>query len=72
MVVHQDSLWNWGMQQLGNGLLTLLLLFSTWQPTAADAMNVSSHVSQIMKAQACVGDHEETLSSVQTWCMLIQ
>ena len=21
MVVHQDSLWNWGMQQLGNGLL---------------------------------------------------
>ena len=22
MVVHQDSFWNWDMQQLGNGLLT--------------------------------------------------
>ena len=24
MVVHQDSLWNWGMQQLGNGLLSVV------------------------------------------------
>ena len=24
MVVHQDSLWNWGMQQLGNGLLVCM------------------------------------------------
>ena len=23
MVVHQDSLWNWGMQQLGNGLVAV-------------------------------------------------
>ena len=24
MIVHQDSLWNWGMQQLGNELLEFL------------------------------------------------
>ena len=28
MVVHQDSLWNWGMQQLGNGLSAMCLCFT--------------------------------------------
>ena len=27
MVVHQNSLWNWGMQQLGNGLLWWCCIF---------------------------------------------
>ena len=31
MVVHQDSLWNWGMQQLGNGLFNKSKRRESWR-----------------------------------------